>query len=110
MSESLLLKNIPRDPEGFLKNSTLWTPEIATALAESENIFLTEAHWFVINFLREYYHQHAHIPALRILIKLLKEKAPAFEINSQKLYVLFPDGPLKQGAKFSGLPKPPHCM
>lgn len=103
-------KIIALDPEGFLLMSELWNEDIATCLAQNDNITLTKKHWFVIHFLRNYYQEFKHFPSMRILIKLLKEQTPDFEISSQVLYQLFPEGPLKQGAKFSGLPKPPHCM
>ena len=104
------MSDIKTDPEGFLIEHQIWTPTIAHWLAEKENIKLTEKHWFVINFLREFYYEFKHFPSMRVLIKLLKEKNSDYDINSQNLYILFPDGPLKQGAKFAGLPKPPHCM
>lgn len=104
------MSDIKTDPEGFLIDHRIWTPDIAHQLAKREAIILTDEHWFVINFLREFYQEFKHFPSMRVLIKLLKEKNSQCEINSQSLYLLFPDGPLKQGAKFAGLPKPPHCM
>lgn len=98
------------DPEGFLIDHTTWTPEIAGELAAKDGVALTDAHWFVINFLRDFYQEFKHFPSMRVLVKMLKEQNPDFEVTSQSLYNLFPDGPLKQGAKFAGLPKPPHCM
>ena len=97
------------DPEGFLIDLSLWNHDVARELAEYDAITLTEQHWFVIHFLRNYYTRFKHFPSMRILVKLLKDEQSEFEFNSHSLYHLFPDGVLKQGAKFAWLPKPPHC-
>jgi len=104
------MSNITTDPEGFLLDHHDWTPDIAIILAAKDHIQLTDAHWFVIHFLRNFYQEFKHFPTMRVLVKLLKENNPPFEVTSQTLYALFPDGVLKQGAKFAGLPKPPHCI
>lgn len=100
---------IAQDPEGFLLDLNAWCPELVPLLAQQENIILTEAHWQVIYFLREYYQQYQHFPLMRIWITLLKEKYPQDPISTQWLYELFPSMPLKQAARLAGLPKPPHC-
>jgi len=103
-------KIISLDPEGFLKDHKQWNEDIAELLAKNDNTTLNERHWFVIKLLRNFYQTYQHFPSMRVLIKILKDASPDFEINSSVLYTLFPKGPLKQGAKFAGLPKPPHCM
>ena len=45
-------KSIETSPNGFLINSEDWTEALATHLASSEGLELTEKHWDVINFLR----------------------------------------------------------
>lgn len=82
-----------------------WTEEIARTIAKMESIELTDAHWSVIRFLREYYAQHGTSKHARTLTEALEEK---FQIQGglKYLYTLFPDGPVSQGTKIAGVPVP----
>ena len=42
------------DSEGYLLDPTEWTEEIAEKIAEKEGVTLTDEHWAVIHFMREY--------------------------------------------------------
>ena len=64
---------------------------------------LTESHWKVINYLRNYYLQFGIAPMIR---KLCKETG--FKLN--EIYQLFPSGPAKGACKLAGLPKPTGCV
>ena len=46
------------DAEGYLVEPHDWNEEVAKVLAEQENIVLTDDHWEVLNFMREYYDAH----------------------------------------------------
>ncbi len=100
-----LIKNNPveLDDEGYLKNPDDWTPEIAEAFAEEEGIELTEKHWQVINFVRDYHKEHGEPPTLRRITKLSG-------ISTKELYQLFPGGPAKKVARIAGLGKPKGCI
>lgn len=89
------------DENGFLKDPEIWDEAVARALALREEIpDLTERHWKVINFVREYYLQFGVVPGVSRL-----RKATAFTLK--ELYELFPSGPvLLVGCKLAGLPKP----
>ena len=90
--------------EGFMTDSSQWTPELAEALAEKEGIgALTERHWTVITFCREDTAQNGQPPGLRRISKLSG-------VPTKELYQLFPKGPGKLAAKVSGLPKPKACI
>nr|CAA6830790.1 MAG: Sulfurtransferase [uncultured Thiotrichaceae bacterium] len=103
-------KSIALDEEGYLENLSDWTPEIATALASEDDIDLSEEHWSIINFLREYYEEYQIAPAVRVLTKAVGKKMGKDKGNSKYLYSLFPYGPGKQACKFAGLPKPTGCV
>jgi tRNA 2-thiouridine synthesizing protein E len=45
------------DEEGFLVNLADWNEDIAKEMAKSDDIELTDEHWDVINFLREYFEE-----------------------------------------------------
>jgi tRNA 2-thiouridine synthesizing protein E len=103
-------KDYEVDEEGYLSNLNDWTPEIAEYMAKDEDAELTENHWEVINFLREYYDEYQIAPAVRVLTKAIGKKLGKDKGNSKYLYELFPYGPGKQACKYAGLPKPTGCV
>jgi TusE/DsrC/DsvC family sulfur relay protein len=100
----------PVDEEGFLVDLNDWTKDIALEMAKLEELELTDEHWDVLNFLREYYEEYQIAPAVRVLTKAIAKKMGKDKGNSKYLYSLFPYGPGKQGCKFAGLPKPTGCI
>jgi len=100
----------PVDEEGFLVDLNDWTKDIALEMAKLEDLELTDEHWDVLNFLREYYEEYQIAPAVRVLTKAIAKKMGKDKGNSKYLYSLFPYGPGKQGCKFAGLPKPTGCI
>jgi len=98
------------DEEGYLVNLGEWTEEAAVVISKTEDIELTENHWEVINFLREYYDEFQIAPAVRVLTKAIGKKFGKEKGNSKYLYELFPYGPAKQACKIAGLPKPTGCV
>lgn len=103
-------KSFETDEEGYLADLNQWEPDVATVMAKLENQPLTDAHWEVINFLREYYDEYQIAPAVRVLTKAIGKKLGADKGNSKYLYELFPYGPAKQACKIAGLPKPTGCV
>ncbi len=103
-------KDVEVDEEGYLVNLTEWTPEIGTFLADQDKLTLTEAHWEIITFLREYYEEYQIAPAVRVLTKAVGKKMGKEKGTSKYLYELFPYGPGKQACRFAGLPKPTGCI
>ncbi|MEJ5376927.1 MAG: TusE/DsrC/DsvC family sulfur relay protein [bacterium] len=93
------------DEDGFLQELDKWSPEFAQALAPAEGIegSLTEEHWKVINYLRDYYKEYGIAPMIR---KLCKDTG----FNLKKIYELFPTGPAKGACKLAGLAKPTGCV
>ncbi|GAB4352721.1 MAG: sulfurtransferase TusE [Gammaproteobacteria bacterium] len=103
-------KTIETDSEGYLSDLGEWSEELAHAIAATEDLTLTEAHWEVINFLREGYQATGTVPNIRALQKSFKKEYGAEKGNSKYLYSLFPYGPAKQAARIGGLPKPTGCV
>jgi len=103
-------KSFDVDEEGYLENLNDWVPEVATEMAKLDDTELTDAHWEVINFLREYYDEYQIAPAVRVLTKAIGKKLGKEKGNSKYLYELFPYGPGKQACKYAGLPKPTGCV
>jgi tRNA 2-thiouridine synthesizing protein E len=64
-------KSYETDEEGYLVNLADWNEDVAAFLAQQEGVNLTEQHWEVINFLRDYYNEFQIAPAVRVLTKAI---------------------------------------
>lgn len=87
-----------------------WTPEVAIAIATENELPLSAAHWEVITLLREFHARTDVVPAMRPLVKLVRDSLGADKGNSVHLNMLFPNGAAKLSAKLAGLPKPTNCL
>ncbi len=94
---------VEADAQGFLLEP-LFDDEAVRVIAQAENIELTDAHWEVVNYLRDQYKEEGHTPNFRNMLKGFAEIRPG--VDSKYLYDLFPIGPAKQGPKVAGLPQP----
>lgn len=103
-------KSYETDEDGYLLNLEDWSEDVANYIASTEEVEMTSAHWEVVNFLREYYHEYQIAPMIKILIKAMKEKFGPEKGNNAYLYELYPSGPAKQACKIAGLPKPTGCV
>ena len=101
---------IPTDNDGFLVNLEDWSPEVANDIAMKEGIALSEAHWEVLNALRDFYHEFDLSPAMRPLTRYLKANLGPDKATSIYLLTLFPGSPAKIAAKIAGLPRPESCL
>jgi tRNA 2-thiouridine synthesizing protein E len=98
------------DEEGYLQDWTLWNERLAEYMAKQDGIELTEAHWEVIRFLREYFEKYQIAPMIKILTKEMAKTFGKEKGNTKYLYQLFPAGPAKQACRYAGLPKPTGCV
>jgi TusE/DsrC/DsvC family sulfur relay protein len=98
-------KIIQTDDQGFIVDPDLWDQGVAIAIANREGLTLTDDHWKVISFMRDYYEQH-HIAAdARFVIKHLKQMG--FNGSGrEQLYKLFPYGYVQQACKVAGMRRP----
>ncbi|MBM3748103.1 MAG: TusE/DsrC/DsvC family sulfur relay protein [Acidobacteria bacterium] len=92
------------DEDGFLQDPAIWSDDVALDFALTEAVSeMTEGHWKVVRYLRNYYLEFGIAPMIR---KLCKETG--FKLN--QIYELFPSGPAKGACKIAGLPKPTGCV
>jgi len=92
------------DEDGFMQEPDAWNKAVAAALATTEGVdALSEDHWKVVEYLRNYYTQFGVAPMIR---KLCKETG----YDLKRIYALFPSGPAKGACKVAGLPKPTGCV
>jgi TusE/DsrC/DsvC family sulfur relay protein len=103
-------KQIEVDDDGYIVNLDDWTPELATQFASEDGLTLTDAHWEVINFLRDYYQKYQIAPMIKILVKEIGKAMGKEKGNTKYLYELYPAGPAKQACRYAGLPKPTGCV
>jgi TusE/DsrC/DsvC family sulfur relay protein len=103
-------KTLEVDEEGYLANLNDWVPGVADVMSKEDDLTLTDEHWDIINFLREYYEEYQIAPAVRVLTKAVGKRMGKDKGNSKYLYNLFPYGPGKQACRYAGLPKPTGCV
>ncbi len=97
-------REIELDEEGFVIDPEDWSEDFASAIAAAEGITdITEDHWKVIYYLRDYFNEYQIAPMIR---KLCKDTG----FSLKYIYELFPAGPAKGACKLAGLPKPAGCV
>lgn len=97
--------SVELNPEGFLVDPCLWNDDLALALARHEEGLseLSDQHWAVIRFIRQYYLENQSAPMVRLMCKTTG-------LPLKRIYELFPSGPAKGACKLAGLPKPDGCV
>ena len=93
------------DEDGFLQELDRWSKDFAQGYANVEGIegTLTEDHWKIIDYIRNYYTQFGIAPMIR---KMCKDTG----FSLKQIYELFPSGPAKGACKLAGLSKPTGCV
>ena len=100
------------DEDGYLDLAYFdqWDKSLGQCIADKDSVEMTDAHWEVVMFLREYYGEYKMAPMIRILTKAIGKKLGKDKGNTKYLYDLYPGGPAKQACKIAGLPKPTGCV
>jgi TusE/DsrC/DsvC family sulfur relay protein len=92
------------DEDGFIQEPDKWCPSVAEDLAKGEKAYpMSDDHWRVVNYIRDYYLNYQIAPPIRMLIKRTG-------IDLKTIYRLFPGGPAHSACKIAGLPKPTGCV
>jgi TusE/DsrC/DsvC family sulfur relay protein len=96
---------IELNDDGFLVDPSVWDKDVARALAKAEEGIedLSEEHWNVIQYIREYFVEKDLAPMVR---KVCKNTG----FSLKHIFELFPSGPAKGACKLAGLPKPDGCV
>ena len=92
-----------RDGDGYLVDSSVWTSEIALAMAQVDDVELDDTKWQQILKAREYYEEHAVVPPIRKFSKYMGE-------DQKAMFKMWMTGPMKPITKYGGLPKPTGCV
>ena len=91
------------DEEGFLLDFSDWSEDLFECLAKESGLAnISDRHWQIIRFLRNYYSYNGRAP----LHRQLREGTGMSVLEMEDL---FPEG-LKRGARrLAGLPNPKSC-
>jgi tRNA 2-thiouridine synthesizing protein E len=100
---------IPLDEDGHLVNAEDWSEGLAARFALQDGVVLTEDHWQVIRFVRDYYLRFKTFPMPRLLVKSLNRALGKEQFTIKTLYTLFPDTPMRRSCRYSGIPQPSGC-
>jgi len=103
-------KSLEVDEDGYLADWQEWSEGVAGVMAKEDGLELSDAHWEVIKFLRDYFEKYQIAPMIKILTKELKKKYGKEKGSTKYLYELYPAGPAKQACRYAGLPKPTGCV
>jgi tRNA 2-thiouridine synthesizing protein E len=99
-------KQLDSTDTGFLVSPDDWDRDVATAIAASDGLELTQDHWDVIDYLRDAYLNHnGDQPNNRAILKAMQDKWPGRKVDNKTLFDLFPGNPSKQAGKIAGLPE-----
>ncbi|MCX6646902.1 MAG: TusE/DsrC/DsvC family sulfur relay protein [bacterium] len=97
-------KEIQFDNDGFMMEPSLWNEDIALAIAVEEGIGeMTEDHWRVAKFIRDYWKENDLAPAVRLICQELG-------LGVRQIYKLYTSGPARGACRVAGLPKPDGCV
>ena len=90
--------SISVDEDGFMQEPEAWNKIAAAALATTEGVDdLTDDHWKVVDYLRDYYIIHRTIPTVY-------ETCTANDSSLEELRELFPAGYRRGACRIAGLP------
>lgn len=94
-----------RDGDGFLLDMSEWTPEVMEQMFEEDGQDITDEKVAHIKLARDMYEDTSMVPRVKDFGKAL-----GMDRKAQGLYDVWKTGPMKQIAKYGGLPKPTGCV
>ena len=112
---SIDYETLQLDAEGYLCCLSDWSPEVAQIMAAHEQRELTPEHWDIINVVRAFYDRFELVPAMRPLVKAVRQALGEDRGSSTYLMALFPESagrlesPARIVARLAGLPRPTGC-
>ena len=97
-------QTILTDGEGYLVNLDDWSEAFVLAQAAKEGLTLTDEHWEVIRFIRDYHERNGVQPNVRTMIKHFRKVWGPERGSNRYLHDIFPrGGPQKQGNRLAGI-------
>jgi tRNA 2-thiouridine synthesizing protein E len=97
--------SLERDGDGFLLAMSDWSVDVMHETAREDDKTLTEEQVSHIMLAREMYEETSMVPRVKDFGKAL-----GMDRKAKGLYDEWKTGPMKQIAKYGGLPKPTGCV
>jgi TusE/DsrC/DsvC family sulfur relay protein len=95
--------------KGYLVNFDAWSRNLAIEVAKEHGLDLTDCHWLIIDYLRDYFTEYGIAPEPGVITKKLGSQInPAAPCSRKQLEGLFGDDGCKLACKIAGLPNC-HC-
>ena len=86
-----------------------WSESLAQRIAAQSGIKLSEAHWEVIRYVRQYYLERGFVRRSRELSSALNAQFSK-QGGAKYLYRLFNGGPVLKACRLGGVPVPENCV
>ncbi|BBI01355.1 sulfurtransferase [Buchnera aphidicola (Nipponaphis monzeni)] len=106
---SSLFKYPKTDSKKYLASLNKWDLSIAKKNAKKELIIMTENHWEIVYFIRNFYSKFNQTPSMRIIAAAISKKYHK-KYTSIYFLKLFPKGPMQQASKIAGIPLSNSCF
>ncbi len=106
MAPEINSDQIATDDEGYLIDPSDWDESVAKRLAQQEGLELSDEHWKVISFMRNYYDDRQIAADARFVIKYVAQELGYGNNAKGRLFQLFPYGYVKQACKVAGMKRP----
>lgn len=103
-------RKIELDQHGYMVDPDDWDLDVAEAIAVTAKVEMSDEHWMVVNFVREWFEYRQAVPEARHTLKAMKEKMGKEKATRKYLYKLFPYGYAIQACKIAGMRIPLKLM
>lgn len=103
-------ETVALDEHGHLAARSDWSQQVAREMASRDGIELDAVRLKVMALLTAHYDAYGVEMPMRLLVRRLGESGFEDHASSRALYRLFPEGPVRQGSRYAGLPIPVSCI
>ncbi len=97
-------REVEFNDSGYMIDFDEWDDEIANALAVADDLELTDKHWTVISFIREFFGEYEITPSVTAVIKTVGDSLSE-DCTSRTIDQLFPQDGYNQACRLAGLPE-----
>jgi len=98
-------REVEFNDSGFMMDFDEWDDEIANALAAVDDLELTDDHWTVISFIRDFFGEYEITPSLTAVIKAVGDSINGQDGVANIIDQLFPQDGYNQACRLAGLPE-----
>lgn len=98
------------DHLGFLKDAQQWDMTWVLESAETLGLSIEDIDEQIIQSLRDFYFTYDLSPAMRPLVKHIRQTVGSEQGNSMWLMQRYGESPARTLALLAGLPKPKNCL